>query len=104
MLFRSSDTFGNVVLESFASGVPAVVTNAGGPRFIVREGVSGFVANNDAEFVERTHRLLRDPKLRSSMGASARQQAEAESWDAVFSNVYSGYESVQRKRVKRLAG
>lgn len=98
-----SDTFGNVVLESFASGVPAVVTNAGGPRFIVRESVSGFVANDDASFIDRTHRLLVDSTLRETMGASARQQAEAESWDTVFSKVYSGYESVQRERVERFA-
>ena len=55
-----TDTFGNVVLEAFASGVPAVVTDAGGPRFIVNDGVSGFVTHTAAEFIERTARLLGD--------------------------------------------
>jgi phosphatidylinositol alpha 1,6-mannosyltransferase len=86
-----TDTFGNVVLEALASGVPAVVTSAGGPKFIVREGVSGFVAENDADFVDRTAQLLGDPELRSRMGQAARQQALAESWDAVFETVYDGY-------------
>ncbi len=86
-----TDTFGNVVLESFASGAPAVVTDAGGPKFIVREGVSGFVARDAAAFIERTARLLRDPALRARMGQAAREQACGESWDAVFEKVYEGY-------------
>lgn len=86
-----TDTFGNVVLESFASGAPAVVTDAGGPKFIVDEGVSGFVARGDAEFIARTAQLLRDPELRARMGQAAREQAGGESWDAVFEKVYEGY-------------
>ncbi len=86
-----TDTFGNVVLEAFASGRPAVVTDAGGPRFIVRDGVTGFVARGDAEFVDRTAQLLRDAELRARMGQAAREQAAGESWDAVFDKVYDGY-------------
>jgi phosphatidylinositol alpha 1,6-mannosyltransferase len=93
-----TDTFGNVVLEAFASGVPAVVTSAGGPKFIVQHGVSGFVAANDAEFIEYTARLLRDPGLRLRMGKAARQQACGESWDSVFEKVYEGYDLAIRSR------
>jgi glycosyltransferase involved in cell wall biosynthesis len=87
-----TDTFGNVVLEAFASGVPAVVTDAGGPKFIVKNNVSGFVAANDGEFVDWTAWLLRNPELRRSMGAEARAQACGESWEAVFEKVYEGYQ------------
>lgn len=86
-----TDTFGNVVLEAFASGVPAVVTSAGGPKFIVKDGVSGFVAQTDAEFIERTACLLRDAALRQTMARAAREQARGESWDEVFGKVYDGY-------------
>ncbi len=91
------DTFGNVVLEAFASGVPAVVTDAGGPRFIVNDGVSGYAAHNAAEFIERTARLLGDAALRGNMARSAREQACRESWDEVFSKVYESYETVRAK-------
>ncbi len=86
-----TDTFGNVVLEAFASGVPAIVTGAGGPKFIVREGISGFVAGDDEDFVGITSRLLRDTSLRSEMARAAREQACGESWDSVFEKVYEGY-------------
>jgi phosphatidylinositol alpha 1,6-mannosyltransferase len=86
-----TDTFGNVVLEAFASGVPAVVSNAGGPKFIVRHGESGFVAQTDAEFIAYTARLLRYAELRATMSRAAREQACGESWDDVFAKVYEGY-------------
>jgi phosphatidylinositol alpha 1,6-mannosyltransferase len=44
-LFPSeTDAFGNVIQEANASGVPAIVTDQGGPKFIVRHGETGFVA------------------------------------------------------------
>jgi glycosyltransferase involved in cell wall biosynthesis len=86
-----TDTFGNVVLEAFASGVPAVVTDTGGPKFIVRPGVSGFVAANDDEFIAYTAELLRNASRRSEMAQAARDQAARESWDSVFEKVYAGY-------------
>ena len=54
-----TDTFGNVVLEALASGVPAVVTPDGGPKFIVRDGETGFVTEDD-RFAEAVAELVRD--------------------------------------------
>ena len=86
-----TDTFGNVVLEAFASQVPAVVTDAGGPKFIVNPGVSGFVAHSAGEFISLTARLLNEASTRRRMAEAARLQATGESWDAVFNKVYDGY-------------
>ena len=87
-----TDTFGNVVQEALASGVPAVVTGSGGPRFIVRHGTSGFVTETDDEFCDRVVALARDEFLRCEMGRAARLQTENQSWDRVFAEVYGGYE------------
>jgi glycosyltransferase involved in cell wall biosynthesis len=86
-----TDTFGNVVLEAMASGVPAVVTSEGGPKFIVRHGEDGFVAQNDSEFVEFTSSLLANQERLSALRSAARQRALAASWDAVFEQVYRIY-------------
>ena len=98
-----TDTFGNVVLEAFASGVPAVVTDAGGPKFIVRsappEAPGGFVPANDAEFIDCAARLLKDASLRCRMGGNARAQALGESWDSVFEKVYDAYAAAIASRM-----
>jgi glycosyltransferase involved in cell wall biosynthesis len=91
-LFPSrTDTFGNVVQEALASGVPAIVMNEGGPRFIVRDGVSGLVAADDEEFCRAAMVLAASPRLRSEMGRAGRLQVESQSWDRVFEEVYQSY-------------
>ena len=97
-------TFGKVVLEALASGVPAVVSNCGGPQFIVRQGDTGFVAKSLAEFMESIRRLHADRQLLQRMRIAARQQALACSWDSIFDGVYKAYEealsmSASRARV-----
>lgn len=85
-----TDTFGNVVLEALASGVPAIVTRHGGPRFIVREGETGAIAD-DLDFASAIAAILRDPARLETMGARAREYALTCSWDAVFDRVYAAY-------------
>jgi glycosyltransferase involved in cell wall biosynthesis len=87
-----TDTYGNVVLEALASGVPAVVTNGGGPRFIVRAGETGFVARDLPEFGNYIQTLATRAAQRETMRAAARTFAMTKSWDAVFESVYSAYE------------
>jgi len=90
VFFSETDTFGNVVLEALASGVPAVVSNKGGPKFIVKDDC-GFVCASDDEFLRSTLHLIEDQSLRRAMSQAARKRAELASWDAVFDSVYYAY-------------
>ena len=79
----TTDTFGNAVLEALASGVPAVVTDQGGPCEIVRDGCSGLVVPGDdaLALARAVVRLLTDSELHDSMARAARTRAEEYSPD-----------------------
>jgi glycosyltransferase involved in cell wall biosynthesis len=97
-LFPSrTDTFGNVVLEAIASGVPAIVTDSGGPRYLVHHARTGFIVSSPREAAKRIFELARRPGLLASMSVRARNHAlRAHSWDSVFEGVYAGYSTVLR--------
>ncbi|MCW5965050.1 MAG: glycosyltransferase [Bryobacterales bacterium] len=88
----TTDTFGNVVQEAFASGVPAIVTPHGGPKFIIRENETGFVAADAAEFASHIRMLIRDRVRLAAMKQAARAQALEATWDRVFDGVYKAYD------------
>ena len=87
-----TDTYGNVVQEAMASGVPAVVTSEGGPKFLVRHAESGFIARDERDFIACVLRVLECPRMHASMRLQARRQALEASWDRVFETVWQGYE------------
>ena len=97
-----TDTFGNVVLEAQASGVPAVVSDQGGPKFIIRDGKTGLVAKGEQSFLDATIRLMSQPELHRQMRDAARELACQASWDSVFEQVYQAYAAcLQRAAAER---
>jgi glycosyltransferase involved in cell wall biosynthesis len=91
-----TDTFGNVVQEAAASGVPAVVTNEGGPKHLVVQGETGLIAETDDELVACVVELARTPERLRVMGAAARKKVLGASWDKAFDCVYTAYEHCRR--------
>ncbi|MBA3913394.1 MAG: glycosyltransferase, partial [Acidobacteriales bacterium] len=98
----TTDTFGNVVLEAAASGVPAVVTSSGGPKYIVEDRSTGVVARDEPSFIDATEALARNPEARRRMATAALERALKSSWDAVFQQVYAVYETALKGTPKEL--
>lgn len=78
----TTDTFGNVILEAQASGLPCVVSDQGGPRDLVADGEDGFITRGgDLEALcGAVRRICTDENLRRAMGAAARRRVEDRSW------------------------
>jgi glycosyltransferase involved in cell wall biosynthesis len=86
-----TDTFGNVVLEALSSGVPAIVTAEGGPKYLVQNGVTGYIAASSREFIFRVNTLMADTECLQKMRIAARDYACRQSWRSVFSDVFRHY-------------
>jgi glycosyltransferase involved in cell wall biosynthesis len=70
-----SDTWGMVVNEAFACGVPAVVSDvAGACDDLIVDGETGFAVKpgDPVELADRILQILKDPALRLRMGANCR--------------------------------
>src|SRR5215204_1439136 len=86
-----TDAFGNVAQEANASVVSAIVTNQGGPKFIIKHGESGFIAETGDDFLKYSLELMENPKKLAVMKKKARASAMSSSWDSVFEAVYDAY-------------
>ncbi len=76
-----TETFGNVVLEAMASGLPVVALRAGGVGDTVRPGETGFLVEPTApptDFAEVIVRLIDDGANRRRLAASRRLRGEPE--------------------------
>ncbi len=77
-----TDTFGNVVLEAHASGLPAIVANRGGPPEIVGTHGSGIVTDASvAGFAAAMRQLRDDAALRAYLRERALAKARASRWE-----------------------
>lgn len=89
----STETFGNVVMEAMASGLPVVTVNSGGVTDSVKDGYNGFLCKpRDAQsFSEAIARLIENPGLIREMSQSAREYTITRSWDNIFDQLIADY-------------
>jgi len=82
----TTDTFGNVIIEAQAAGLPVVVSDIGGPKELVADDVNGLItkARDATDFTRAIRRLVADEKLRQRMGEAARRSVQDRSWPTAF--------------------
>ncbi len=89
----TTDTFGQVLLEAAASGLPTVAAAAGGAPELVHNGDTGIlVPPSDAEALAGAiARLVADTPLRQQLGARAREAALTWTWERSFDQLLGAY-------------
>src|SRR2546429_225677 len=90
----TTDTFGNVILEAQACGLPVVVSDSGGPKELVEDKANGLITkSHDVEdFARAIRALVTDPALRERMGKSARNSVIDLNWPSAFGQFWAATE------------
>ncbi|MBW2992479.1 glycosyltransferase family 1 protein [Candidatus Woesearchaeota archaeon] len=91
-----ADTFGNVVLQGLASGLPVIVTDKMAPKELIQHGKTGFIAKTKKEFEEYVQVLTENKKLRKEMGMEAVKYAGRFTWEKIFENLLQYYKLAKR--------
>jgi glycosyltransferase involved in cell wall biosynthesis len=99
-----TETFGQVIQEAMASGLPVVAARAGGAIDLVRDEVSGalFTPGSAADLRRHVVELLAAPELAAAMGLAGRAAAEKSSWPRVMDQLlgHYGYAIARHGRVR----
>ena len=89
----TTDTFGQVILEAGASGLPVVAAAAGGALELVGHGRTGslFAPDDAGALAAALLDLAGDPGRRAAYGAAGRAAALERTWDAAFDQLAAVY-------------
>jgi glycosyltransferase involved in cell wall biosynthesis len=90
----TTDTFGNVILEAQACGLPVVVSDSGGPKELVEDRANGLITkSHDAEdFARAIRTLVTDSALRQRMATAARNSVTDRTWPSAFRKFWAATE------------
>ena len=76
---------------------PAIVSDKGGPKYIVRPDETGFIAKGLEDFIKYSFELYDDREKLAKMRTLSREHAMSRSWDSIFEGVYDGYREASWK-------
>jgi glycosyltransferase involved in cell wall biosynthesis len=87
----TTDTFGNVILEAQACGVPVIVSDSGGPKELVEDRANGLITRSRDvdDFTRAIRSLATDAALRDRMSDAARKSVLDRSWPNAFRKFWS---------------
>lgn len=93
------ESFGIVLLEAMAAGVPIVASDIHGYKSVVQRGVQGLLVEprNHRALAAALYRLAGDPELRHRMGEAGRSKAPDYSWDQVTERIVDFYHETRER-------
>ncbi len=102
----TTDTLGQVVMESQCSGLPVIVTDQGGPKEVVRSGVTGLVlpSGDTRRWAAEIAGLVNDESKRKAWGSAAREAISPMSIRHSFEHFWKVHEDAVEERANRGRG
>lgn len=96
----STETFGNVVLEAMASGLPVLAVNEGGVKDLITPGRNGMIVEprSPDAFIREICASIEHPHKLAAMGYEGRQLALDRSWESIFDGLIHDYEEILEHR------
>ena len=90
----TTDTFGNVILEAQASGLPVVVSDSGGPKELVADKANGLITKSHdvTDFTHAIRALVTNQAQRERMANAARDSVIDRSWPRAFAKFWASTE------------
>ncbi len=97
IMLSKFDTFGMVVLEAMAAGLPVIISSNVGAKDLVQEDKNGFIVSNtsDTDYIATKIALLLDENIRRPLAEAAYQTAEQNTWDDVTKKYAAIYENLR---------
>jgi len=86
----TTDTFGNVVIEAMAAGLPVIVSDIGGPMELVKNPAQGAVlpARDLEQWSDHLARLVKNPRATAEREKMAALVHDERSWDTAFKSFW----------------
>jgi UDP-glucose:(heptosyl)LPS alpha-1,3-glucosyltransferase len=99
IMLSKFDTFGNVVLEAMAAGLPVIISSNVGAKDLVQEGGNGFIISNtsDSDYIAAKITMLLDKNIRRQLAEAAYKTAAQNTWDDVTKKYAIIYENILAK-------
>lgn len=93
------ETFGLVIVEAMASGLPVVTTLVGGAKDVIKRGETGYAypVGDVNGLVEGVQAIVSEPGNRARMSVLARSFAETQTWEATMDEVIERYQELMRR-------
>src|SRR5690606_36523757 len=91
-----SETYGNVILEAQASGLPCVIADGGGSKDLIENGVNGFACNpnSEGEFVDRIETLLNKKTIHRQFSMLGIQESTKRNWERLADIYFNDIEQL----------
>jgi phosphatidylinositol alpha-mannosyltransferase len=91
---NGGESFGIILVEAMAAGLPVVASDIPGYRAVLAEGAAGLLTPPDspAALEGALFTILQSPELRADLTASGMERAERYSWDRLVGQVVEAYE------------